>query len=139
MLNKNEGFTLIEIMVCLIVSGVLIMGFSRLAYIIEINNIKNEQYFQVMNSAQSLIECVRQLNLSELTGEYTPGRLLQEIEQEEVYDLINEMSLNNSSLITIKKACPAGQAYPGLYQLKSIIEWEDGERRYELITYVFQK
>lgn len=131
---NNEGLTLIEVMVSIVIISIIFTGFWQSIYIALKSRYISISKNRVSNWAQTIIEYFKTRKLTSLNGKYSPAD----------FQDLNKMRTENSKLenlinratIVIKEY----KSYSNLYQLKVSIYWgrENKEKVYSLSTFLYQ-
>ena len=137
MKNKENGFTLIEVLVAVMITGLLIISFTRGLYTSRKCNSLTRDYYLAVNWTGSLIEVIKGTLETPDEGTYRPKEILNPLQMKELEAHI-PVDLRSDTLIRIRKANFSEQSMENnLYLIQIICRWEAGNevKKYILQTY----
>jgi prepilin-type N-terminal cleavage/methylation domain-containing protein len=133
---KNRGFTLIEVLVALMITGLLIISFAQVLFTAQKCNMRTKNYYLAINWTQNLIEIIKSKSGLK-PGRYRPkdiltNQQLTELKTHFPNDIISDTSIEIERLnyqTEINR----------VYLLKVICHWEVNRDvgSYHLTTYYY--
>jgi len=123
-LRKNNGFTLVEVLVSLVLLSIIVLGFFNFSLSINKQNQLTNQKRLAFELCQKIIKIIDQgkMNLNFKTITYNKNNINQlQINNINKYSFINTIKINLENIII------DGNKLDELYILSVIINWSDNK------------
>lgn len=136
---NNEGFTLLEILISLIIIAVLILVITKVVYTVKKVNVMADNVFQASIYSQNLLEYLKSNNIKLKEGDYKFDELLET----NIKEFLNNDIKNNdfgNSIISIKKVYENIELESKIFEIRILMIWEgvNDEKNYKISTYIYQ-
>ncbi|MGM0437121.1 MAG: prepilin-type N-terminal cleavage/methylation domain-containing protein [Bacillota bacterium] len=137
---NNEGFTLLEILISLIIIAVLILAITKVVYTVKKVNVMADNVFQASVYSQNLLEYLKSNNIKLKEGDYNFEELLGTNIKEFLNNDIKNDYFDNS-LVSINKVYENIELQSEIFEIRILMIWKgvSDEKNYKISTYIYQK
>ena len=135
MRNDIDGFTLIEVLVGLMITGLLVLSFTQVLYNAQKCNMWTSNYYLAVNWTQSLIELIKEEKSNLRMGSFQPEELLTSLQ----YNKLKEhfpLHITGETIIKVDK-----MKRKEIFILQVLCNWEvnNAKRCYQITTYYYPR
>lgn len=137
--NNKNGFTLLEVLVVLVLTGIFLLAASKLMYAVKKGEKLSTQFFEVIAYSENLLEYFKQSEIDYPEGSYSP----EEIIEKKTFSYLTQGTAPNivaDNIVKIKKVGESPQKNEKLFSIQLKICWEGitGEKSFKIGTYKYQ-